>query len=115
MKAEIIRGSVVLSKKGRDKGRLFVVLYMLDADFVMICDGDLRKTDHPKKKKRLHLSSLPYTLPELTALADEGRLKDSDVRKALERIRAGLRYETKGPVPATIVSEEGRTFCPKMM
>ena len=110
MKADIVRGSVVLSKKGRDKGRLFVVLYLLDADYAMICDGDLRKTDHPKKKKRLHLSALPCTLPEITALADQSRLKDSDVRAALERVRSELRYETKGPVPATIVSEEGRTF-----
>ena len=86
MKAEIFRGSVVLSKKGRDKGRVFVVLYILGADYVMICDGDLRKVDHPKKKKRLHLSSLPVMLPELTALADKGLLKDSDVRKALRKV-----------------------------
>ena len=110
MKAEIFRGSVVLSKKGRDKGRVFVVLYLVDADFAMICDGDLRKTDHLKKKKRLHLSVLPYTLPELTALADEGRLKDSDVRKALADVRAQLHYSTKGPGPDMTVSEEGRTF-----
>ncbi len=115
MKAEIQRGSVVLSKKGRDKGRLFVVLYALDADYVMICDGDLRKTDHLKKKKRLHVSALPYTLPALTALADKGQLKDSDVRTALSQVRDKLHYVTKGPVSATIVSEEGRTFCPKMM
>ena len=110
MKAKIFRGSVVLSKKGRDKGRVFVVLYMLDADFAMICDGDLRKTAHLKKKKCLHLSVLPYQLTELTALADQGRLKDIDVRKALNEVRAQLNYTTKGPVPATIVSEEGRTF-----
>ena len=110
MKAEIFRGSVGLSKKGRDKGRVFVVLYILGADYVMICDGDLRKLDHPKKKKRLHLSSLPVMLPELTALADKGLIKDSDVRKALDTVRQQLPYATKGPVHETIVSEEGRTF-----
>jgi len=110
VKAEIFPGSAVLSKKGRDKGRVFVVLYMLDADFAMICDGDTRKLDHPKKKKRLHLSSLPVTLPEITALADQGQLKDSDVRKALAQVRAKLNFPTKGPDPATSVSEEGRTF-----
>ena len=110
MKAEIIRGSVVLSKKGRDKGRVFVVFYILGADYVMICDGDLRTKDHPKKKKRLHLSCLPVTLPAITALADEGQLKDSDVRKALDQVRQQLNYATKGPVSGTMVSEEGRTF-----
>ncbi len=89
---------------------MFVVLYSLDADYVMICDGDLRKVDHPKKKKRLHLSALPVTLPALTALADEHRLKDSDVRKAIEAVRAQLHFATKGPVPEQTVSEEGRTF-----
>ena len=110
MKAEIVRGSVVLSKKGRDKGRLFVVLYILGADYTLICDGDLRKVEHPKKKKRLHLSSLPVTLPALTSLADEGRLKNSDVRTALEKVRLQLNYSNKGPVLETMVSEEGRTF-----
>ncbi len=76
----------------------------------MICDGDLRTKDHPKKKKRLHLSCLPVTLPAITALADEGQLKDSDVRKALGQVRQQLNYATKGPVSGTMVSEEGRTF-----
>ena len=110
MKAEIIRGSVVLSKKGRDKSRVFVVLYTLDADFVLIVDGDLRKVDHPKKKKRLHLSSLPIMLPELTELADQGRLKDSDVRNALAKVREQIHFDVKGRDSATQVSEEGRTF-----
>ena len=110
MKAEIIRGSVVLSKKGRDKGRVFVVLYILGADYVMICDGDLRTKDHPKKKKRLHLTPTAYECQELTGLYDAGRLKDSDVRKALAQVRQQLNFATKGPVSETIVSEEGRTF-----
>ena len=83
MKAEIFRGSVVFSKKGRDKGRYFVVLYDLDADFVMICDGDTRKLGHLKKKRRKHLTACPYEFPELLEKYRAGQLRDSDVRKAL--------------------------------
>lgn len=83
MKAAIEAGSVVISKKGRDKGRVFVVLYSLDAEFVMLTDGDTRKLDHLKKKKRMHLASKPVAMPQLLELYAQKRLKDSDVRTAL--------------------------------
>ena len=84
MKPEILPGSVVFSKKGRDKGRVFVVLLSLDADFVMIADGDTRKLVRPKKKRRRHLTALPAEHPELIALYELKRLKDADLRKALK-------------------------------
>ena len=87
MKAPIEPGFVVFSKKGRDKGRYFVVLYTVDADFVMIGDGDTRKLDHLKKKRRKHLTSCPIECPELPALLAKGQLKDSDIRKALYPIQ----------------------------
>ena len=83
MKPPILPGYAVFSKKGRDKGRNFVVLYTLDADFVMIGDGDTRKLDHLKKKRRKHLAACPHEFPDLLALYAQGKLKDSDIRKAL--------------------------------
>ncbi len=83
MKPPILPGYVVFSKKGRDKGRYFVVLYSLDADFVMVADGDTRKLAHLKKKRRKHLTACPVECPELLALLSKGQLKDSDIRKAL--------------------------------
>ena len=68
MKAPIEKGNLVISKKGRDKGRLFVVLYTLDAEYVFVCDGGLRKVGHPKKKKRIHLAPTAYACPELPEL-----------------------------------------------
>ena len=90
MKAPIEKGNFVISKKGRDKGRLFVVLYTLDAEYVFVCDGDLRKVGHPKKKKRMHLSPTAHEAPELVTLYESGRLKDSDVRAALAPYQTGL-------------------------
>jgi ribosomal protein L14E/L6E/L27E len=86
MKPDVKPGIVAKSLKGRDKNRLFMVLYEVDADFVVICDGKLRKLCRPKKKRRKHLRALPHELPELMELFKAGRLKDSDVRKAIAKI-----------------------------
>lgn len=44
-------GRAVLSRQGRDAGRCFVVLQVLDEQFVLMADGLTRKLDHPKKRK----------------------------------------------------------------
>lgn len=56
-KAPIKIGSVVVSKAGRDQGRYFLVIEEVDADFVMIANGDLRKMERLKKKRRKHLKA----------------------------------------------------------
>ncbi|MBR1584218.1 MAG: hypothetical protein IJ662_01605 [Clostridia bacterium] len=60
-----------------------MVLYTVDADFVMMADGDTRKLDHLKKKRRKHLAACPHEFPHLLELYGKGQLKDSDIRKAL--------------------------------
>ncbi|MBR5108986.1 MAG: hypothetical protein IK099_02230 [Clostridia bacterium] len=64
-----------------------MVLYTLDAEFVMMADGDTRKLDHMKKKRRKHLCACPHEFPHLLMLQEQGRLKDSDIRKALSTIQ----------------------------
>lgn len=83
---EVKRGICVLSKKGRDKDRMFVVLYTVDADFTLIGDGETRKLDHLKRKKVKHLRALPCEFPHLLELADKNQLKDSDIREALASV-----------------------------
>jgi len=83
LKPPILPGYVVFSKKGRDKGRYFVVLYTLDAEFVLMSDGNTRKIDRPKKKRRKHLTACPYEFPEILEKLKAGTLLDSDIRKVL--------------------------------
>lgn len=90
MKAQIQRGIVVFSQKGRDKQRIFVVLYEVDADFVMICDGKTHPIEKMKKKRRKHLMSIGHDLPEIVALYQQNRLLNSDVRKALATVSDSL-------------------------
>ncbi len=48
-------GRVVRSKAGRDQGRLFAVIRIVDEDFVLVADGRLRTLDRLKKKRKRHL------------------------------------------------------------
>ncbi|WP_309245211.1 KOW domain-containing RNA-binding protein [Clostridium sp. CF012] len=48
-------GKVVNSKAGRDMHRKFIVVGILNSEYVYIADGDLRKIEKPKKKKVRHL------------------------------------------------------------
>ncbi len=48
-------GCVATSLAGRDKGRKFVIVGVLDEEHVYIADGKMRKIEKPKKKKLKHL------------------------------------------------------------
>ena len=74
-------GSVVISKAGRDQGRLFLVVEEVDADFVMVANGALRKLDHLKKKRRKHLKPTGRIVPELRdRLANGPAVQDHELR-----------------------------------
>ena len=73
-------GRVVRSKAGRDMGRLFLVVGVIDEEHRLIADGDLRKLEKPKKKKLRHLVA---TASECECPAIE-RLRNSDVRKLIQ-------------------------------
>jgi ribosomal protein L14E/L6E/L27E len=79
----LIRGQVVISKKGRDKGGFFVVTGT-EGEYAMLVDGKLRPLDRPKKKKHLHIqptNHIDYKLKEI--MDNNGYMNDSDVRKAI--------------------------------
>lgn len=79
-------GSFVISKAGRDQGRLFLVVQEVDADFVMIANGDLRKMDRLKKKRRKHLKPTGRVAEELRARLAEGKpVMDCELRSWLEK------------------------------
>jgi len=52
---DLIRGQVVISLTGRDKGRYMVVL-MPEDGFAYVADGKLRRIIQPKKKNSKHLA-----------------------------------------------------------
>ncbi|WP_427340480.1 KOW domain-containing RNA-binding protein [Caloranaerobacter sp. DY30410] len=83
--SDIQIGQVVRSKAGRDKGRVFVVIDILDDKYVLIVDGDLRKLDKPKKKKIKHLIVYKTVLENIKEKIEKGeKFNNAYVRKCLK-------------------------------
>lgn len=77
-------GQIVHSRAGRDKGRSFIVVSLVDEEYVLIADGDLRKINKPKKKKIKHLVLHDlYAEGIKSMLLDNQKVTDADLRKAL--------------------------------
>lgn len=83
-------GRVVKSRQGRDEGRCFVILQVVDDQFVMMADGLTRKLAHPKKKKLKHLYLKPVLVEGITEGLQSHQLLDSDLRKALNAAGLGI-------------------------
>ena len=80
-------GRVVFSKAGRDQGHYFVVVQVIDEDYVAVANGCQRKVDNPKKKKIKHLVSKPEIIEEIRdKISAKKRIFDSEVRNKLDAI-----------------------------
>ncbi len=81
-------GRVAQSAAGRDKGRLFVIVSLIDEQYVYIADGDLRVLDRPKKKKLRHLRLRSEILQSIADKLKGGlKVFDAEVRSALRAVR----------------------------
>lgn len=78
-------GRVVQSTAGRDGGKLFVVINILDDKHVLISDGKLRTNEKPKKKKVKHLVFKSIVFDDLKYLILENKqISNSMIRKFLQ-------------------------------
>jgi len=93
----IIAGTVVLSKRGHDEGRIYVVAAEHES-FLSLCDGDKRTLEAPKRKRRKHvcpLGQIEQTLDWLTSLKELSvPQQNSELRKGIRSFMDGHR----GPV-----------------
>ncbi len=81
-------GTIVLSRAGRDSGRLFAVVARPEENFRLIADGRSRRIDKPKRKKLKHLSKAGES-EILRTLAVSGGLTNSLLRKELALFEKG--------------------------
>ena len=72
-----MEASIVISRKGHDTGRAYVVAGSAGGDFLLLVDGEYRKLDNPKCKRAKHVKYAGKTTLDLTTATD------ADVRKAL--------------------------------
>lgn len=81
---KVALGQIVISRAGRDAGRRFVVVGVIDDFFVEISDGDLRRLEKPKKKKIKHLNITDEKAESLEEKLKSGaRITNAEIRKAL--------------------------------
>lgn len=79
-------GQVVTSIAGRDKGRYFIVVEVVDSNYVKIADGDLRRIENLKLKKVKHLNISNHFCEDLIkANCESVKLTNERIRKSLEK------------------------------
>lgn len=89
-------GQVVRSAAGRDKGRIFLIVERAD-EFVKICDGERRKIEKSKRKKKKHLKKTNHVVYELKEKLEKGqRISDAEIRRYLEDYRNNTLIENGG-------------------
>lgn len=79
---------LVVSVSGRDKNRIFMVVEVLDSDYVRIADGALRKLEKPKKKKIKHLRPAEYTADDrvLAKIREGQKITNAELRRMLRAL-----------------------------
>lgn len=81
----IALGQIVHSKAGRDKNKYFIVIGVIDDDYVLVADGQLRKIDSPKKKKIKHLVFHDKYDNNIQRMLEENeKISDVYLKKSLE-------------------------------
>lgn len=87
-------GRLVISKAGRDKGRPFVIIKVVNTKFVLVADGDLRKIQNPKMKNLKHLQVTRTMLPEVVESLNKGEpVENHRVRKLVRSVWAEVQDE----------------------
>ncbi len=85
--SSVVPGQLVISKAGRDHNRHFIVLQIVDEQFVLLVDGDLRKIENPKLKKTKHLQKTNRISQYIVdRLAKSEKITNAMVRREIENL-----------------------------
>lgn len=75
------------SKTGRDQGRMFIVVGVINDRFVTLADGSLRKIENPKVKNIKHIQLTGKSADEIVAIIKSGEIPGNHMlRKYLKKI-----------------------------
>ncbi len=81
-------GQLVKASCGRDQGKLFFIVKIVDKDYVLISDGKSRKLDKPKLKKIKHLNIHKFVDVKIKELLLNGNnITDSLVRAEIDKLK----------------------------
>jgi ribosomal protein L14E/L6E/L27E len=90
MISENMLGRLVYSLNGRDQGRPFVIIRIVNERYVIVSDGDTRKIENPKMKNVKHLQYTNIKANEVIDYLNRGEVPDNhiikrNIRQILER------------------------------
>lgn len=89
-------GKVVYSKNGRDKGKMFVVVGIVNERFVLLADGDLRKIEKPKIKNIKHVQLTRMRAEDVFTCLNRGERPDNHIiRKNLRKLQKATEIDGK--------------------
>lgn len=85
MEGNDLIGRIVLSKAGRDKNHLYVLIRQLDTQYVLLANGTTKTIEKPKKKKLKHLLILEDIDEEIrTAIIKQDKSTDLKIKRYLK-------------------------------
>lgn len=66
-------GQVIVSKRGKDAGRTYVIVGFLDGKRLALADAEKFNVDRPKPKNPKHVKPTSRVIAEVTARAEAGK------------------------------------------
>lgn len=76
-------GSLYVSLMGHDKGRIYVITKINDAEFVDVCDGVVRKLANAKRKRIKHLKLVARDNALVSSISSS-TVNDEEIRKLIQ-------------------------------
>ena len=78
-------GKIVISTAGRDDKELYIVVDLIDEDYVLLANGYNKKVDKPKKKKLKHIKLTDIVNNEIKeAILNKDQDMDIKIKKFLK-------------------------------
>jgi len=82
-----VLGALCISLCGRDKGKNYLIVKIVDHEFVLVADGVSKKVANPKKKRTKHIKILDMALSNSTiAKLATDSIVDNEIHKILLKI-----------------------------
>ncbi|MDR2179501.1 MAG: KOW domain-containing RNA-binding protein [Synergistaceae bacterium] len=84
-------GQVVISKRGKDVGRAYVIVGFLGEDKLALADGMKFNVDRPKHKNPKHVQATSQVVAEVAAWVESGKNIDrGELCRILPRLKGTL-------------------------
>ena len=90
-------GFLASSKAGHDKDKIYVIIRE-DREYVWLADGKIKTVDKPKKKRKKHIQIIKYFYNEQikTALLEEKKASDLEIKMVLKEYKKQQMSDTGG-------------------